>query len=304
MHPPLVPEGGNAFPPELPSAKPIQINKRVWLQPPLSRRGHGPGLVVIQLRLVHYPLLPSGRHILGTTQNKNLDPLPRQKWAEEGFAVADVEVGIQELLELTGDIRMAISALEHHPQCEYDGKSKVGFVIYHLGSTDPLSGRKAQSLIEQVLVSLGKHRAAVVLYDTHSGSPLIEAPQCVHVTPKPRSTEDLEKLEEDSKAEAIKVLERRSEEDNDYHVYIYDGKSPFFVLPWHLDYSPSAATVAHTRSLGFLKKHLGGPNFDLETIWDEHTLFEFGERDVEKTMGTMVQEPYVNHIPTVCIRSN
>lgn len=44
---------------------------------------------------------------------------------------------------------------------------------------------------------------------------------------------------------------------------------------------------------------MGGPYFDLEAIWEEHTLFEFGERAVEKTMSTMVQEPYVNHIPTM-----
>lgn len=42
-----------------------------------------------------------------------------------------------------------------------------------------------------------------------------------------------------------------------------------------------------------------GPYFDLEAIWDEHTYYEFDNRSVECTMGTMVQEPYVNHIPTV-----
>jgi carboxymethylenebutenolidase len=83
-------------------------------------------------------------------------------------------------------------------------------------------------------------------------------------------------------------------------VHVYDtAKSTNFVLPGHKDYEVAAAGVAHTRSLGFLRKHLGGPIFDLEAIWDEHTLFEFGERDVEKTMGTMVEEPYVNHVPTV-----
>ena len=79
----------------------------------------------------------------------------------------------------------------------------------------------------------------------------------------------------------------------------YAVSSPNFVLPGHNQYDASAAGLAHTRSLAFLKKHLGGPNFDLEAIWDEHTLLEFGERSVEKTMGTMVEEPYVNHIPTV-----
>jgi carboxymethylenebutenolidase len=56
-----------------------------------------------------------------------------------------------------------------------------------------------------------------------------------------------------------------------------------------------------TRNLTFLKKHMGGPYFDLEAIWEEHTYFEFAEREVEKTMGTMVEEPYVNHIPTAGI---
>jgi hypothetical protein len=84
-------------------------------------------------------------------------------------------------------------------------------------------------------------------------------------------------------------------------VHIYeDTKSAGFTLPGHDDYEPGAANVAHTRSLGFLKEFLNGPYFDLEAIWNEHTLYEFGERDVAKTMNTMVEEPYVNHVPTVC----
>ena len=56
---------------------------------------------------------------------------------------------------------------------------------------------------------------------------------------------------------------------------------------------------AHTRSLVFLKPLLGGPFFDLEAIWDEHTRFEFENRSVEHTMSTMVQQPYVNNVPTL-----
>jgi carboxymethylenebutenolidase len=84
-------------------------------------------------------------------------------------------------------------------------------------------------------------------------------------------------------------------------VHNYDVASPNFVLPGHEQYQAGAAGLAHTRSLEFLKKHLGGPQFNLEDIWDEHTLFEFRERDVAKTMSTMVEEPYVNHVPTVCL---
>jgi carboxymethylenebutenolidase len=39
--------------------------------------------------------------------------------------------------------------------------------------------------------------------------------------------------------------------------------------------------------------------FDLSALWDEHCRHEFGERDVNATMKTMVDEPYVNHIPTM-----
>ena len=65
----------------------------------------------------------------------------------------------------------------------------------------------------------------------------------------------------------------------------------------NFDYA--ADSVAHTRNLQFLKTKMGGPYFDLEAIWEEHTYYEFADRSVEHTMSTMVQEPYVNHIPTV-----
>lgn len=75
-------------------------------------------------------------------------------------------------------------------------------------------------------------------------------------------------------------------------VYFYEtASSPNFVLPGHEGYMSSHAGVAHTRSLNFLKKNLGGPYFDLDAIWEEHTMFEFGKRDVAKTMDTMVTEP-------------
>ena len=38
---------------------------------------------------------------------------------------------------------------------------------------------------------------------------------------------------------------------------------------------------------------------DLVALWEDHTRFEFGERDVDATMATMVAEPYVNHVPTM-----
>lgn len=76
-------------------------------------------------------------------------------------------------------------------------------------------------------------------------------------------------------------------------------RSEEFIVPGADGFHYSSASVAHTRGLTFVKKHLEGPIFDLEKIWDEHTYYEFGDRSVEKTMATMVDEPYVNHIPTM-----
>lgn len=69
------------------------------------------------------------------------------------------------------------------------------------------------------------------------------------------------------------------------------SRSPYFLLPHAADYDSGEATLAHSRVLVFLRKHIGGPVFDIEAIWEEHTYFEFQMRSVAKTMGTMVVSP-------------
>jgi carboxymethylenebutenolidase len=56
--------------------------------------------------------------------------------------------------------------------------------------------------------------------------------------------------------------------------------------------------MAHQRSVAALREEIG-PHFDLSALWDKHCEYEFGTRDVDATMSTMVAEPYVNHIPTM-----
>lgn len=38
---------------------------------------------------------------------------------------------------------------------------------------------------------------------------------------------------------------------------------------------------------------------DLVALWEAHCRYEFETRDVDATMATMVDTPYVNHIPTM-----
>jgi carboxymethylenebutenolidase len=81
--------------------------------------------------------------------------------------------------------------------------------------------------------------------------------------------------------------------------YYPNVKSHLFASPFQDQFNYWAESVSHTRNLSFLKPLMNGPYFDLETIWDEHTYYEFTDRSVEHTMSTMVDQPYVNHVPTV-----
>src|SRR3984957_5845230 len=41
------------------------------------------------------------------------------------------------------------------------------------------------------------------------------------------------------------------------------------------------------------------PIHDLVQLWEEHTKHEFATRDTEATLETMVDDAYVNHVPTM-----
>lgn len=40
-------------------------------------------------------------------------------------------------------------------------------------------------------------------------------------------------------------------------------------------------------------------DYDLAALWEAHCRHEFETRDLDATMATMVDDPYVNHIPTM-----
>src|SRR6516164_3444537 len=84
----------------------------------------------------------------------------------------------------------------------------------------------------------------------------------------------------------------------DVAVYVYPGVAPGFDRRRRASYDRAAAGLAHSRSIALLRRAMG-PHYDLEALWERHTTYEFGIRDVAATMRTMVAEPYVNHIPVM-----
>ncbi|KZT30626.1 NTF2-like protein [Neolentinus lepideus HHB14362 ss-1] len=68
-------------------------------------------------------------------------------------------------------------------------------------------------------------------------------------------------------------------------------------LSWD-PYVQSATGLSYTRTLQLLRRELG-PHFDLERLWEQHTYYEFVERDAPSKFLLHVTSPYVNHIPTM-----
>ncbi|WP_198084836.1 dienelactone hydrolase family protein [Variovorax sp. E3] len=81
-------------------------------------------------------------------------------------------------------------------------------------------------------------------------------------------------------------------------IHVYPGMDHAFARAGGEHFHKPSALMAHERSIATLKDAIG-PNYDLSALWDKHCEYEFGTRDVNDTMGTMVAEPYVNHIPTM-----
>jgi len=99
-------------------------------------------------------------------------------------------------------------------------------------------------------------------------------------------------------AEAVGRIKAAFADAPNVAVYTYPGVVPGFARSASANYDKSAARLAHSRSIALLRNAMG-PHYDLEALWEQHTLYEFGTRDVAATMQTMVAEPYVNHIPVM-----
>jgi len=80
--------------------------------------------------------------------------------------------------------------------------------------------------------------------------------------------------------------------------YVYAEAGHGFNCDMRPSYNRFASRLAHSRTLGMLRWSIG-PRYDLSELWEQHTAYEFATHEVDATMGTMVSQPYVNHIPTL-----
>ncbi|KAG6833617.1 hypothetical protein H0H87_004244 [Tephrocybe sp. NHM501043] len=240
------PNASSEQPVPLPSAPLVVIGEAELLQPPLTRRGTGPGIVLV---LPHFDDLDICNGVV-----KPLDPEPIQKWAEEGFAVAAISSNALDLnWSFEQSFKKCVEALLGLK--ELDTRDKFAVVVYE------------PKLVESVapVVAVDDRIVALAIYGIIQHVDL-SLPSLIH----------------------LHASKKPDAPSSNVAWHSYTSPSPYFVLPQVAGYDPGSAALAHSRTLVFLRKWLGGPAFDLEAIWEEHTYFEFENRSVAKTMGTMV----------------
>lgn len=255
-----------------------------WLV--LPDAGSGPGLIL-------------GQEIFGI--NATMRRMA-QRYAEEGYVVLvpdlfwrlepGVELGytdaerarafaLYERFDVdraVADIGLAIDALRARPECT----GKVGFVGYCLGGT--LAYLAAARLALDVAV--GYYGVGI---EKHLGeAAAMRCPLLLHIAGRDQYTPP-------------PVVERIAQAfvgQPGLRLHLYPKADHGFAAEDRASHDPSATALAYSRTLAALRAALG-PDYDLEAIWDAHLACEFATKDAAAALETMVECPYVNHIPTL-----
>jgi carboxymethylenebutenolidase len=255
---------------------------KAYLATPES--GSGPGVVLLQ-------------EIFGISQYMRD---VADSYAEEGYVVLapdlfwrqepDVELNetqVEKAFALYGkfdipkaveDIAATVAALRALPACQ----GKIGALGFCLG------GKLAYLAAAHAGIDCAVSYYGVALDDQLALAPAIACPMVLHFAENDKFVP----------AAAVAKVRAAFAGRDDVEIYLYPGVDHGFSRHGGHAFDKPASLMAHSRSIALFRRVMG-PTFDLGALWDEHTLYEFGERDVDKTMATMVAEPYVNHVPTM-----
>ncbi|KAK6348613.1 hypothetical protein TWF718_006402 [Orbilia javanica] len=199
-----------------------------------------------------------------TADTNEFDPSELAQWQAEGYEVEYIPRADTHAFELLGD--------------SLESNEKYCIIAY---------GTAATIALEYALYPVGNLAALIVYYPTGLPStfPSEEYPKrirqiFIHVPDAQPFNFDITK-----KIPSLKFQ-------------LYQNAKPGFAEKLTINYNPIAQGLAHSRSLAIVREVLG-PKVDLEEIWGEHLLASFVARNANRTLDSMVKEPYVNHVPTL-----
>jgi carboxymethylenebutenolidase len=176
------------------------------------------------------------------------------------------------------DIAASVTALRARPECV----GKIGALGFCLG------GALAYLAAADVGVDCAVGYYGVGIEKSLDLVPKIKCPLVLHFAAD-------DKFVPEAAREQVRAAFAGNQ---DVEIHVYPGVDHAFARPGGHAYNKPAALMAHSRSIALFRRVMG-PHLDLSALWDAHTYHEFATRDVDATMATMVQEPYVNHVPTM-----
>ena len=180
------------------------------------------------------------------------------------------------------DIVTSVSVLRARPECNGPGSTgKVGAIGFCLG------GKLAWLAAARAGVDAAVSYYGVGIEASLADLATIKCPVTLHFG-------ETDKFVPEAARTAIADATR----GKNVEIFVYPGADHGFNCPERPAFDKAASLMAHSRSLTTFRDAMG-PHYDLSTLWEQHTYLEFGARDAEATMLTMVAEPYVNHIPTM-----
>jgi carboxymethylenebutenolidase len=201
---------------------------------------------------------------------------------ELGYDGADMEkaFGFYQRFDLdqaVRDITASVSALRARPECT----GKVGAIGFCLG------GKLAWLAAAHAGVDAAVSYYGVGIEASLDDLATIKCPVTLHFGETDKF------VPEEARAAIAAAVKGKNIE-----VFVYPGADHGFNCSERPAFDKAASLMAHSRSLTTFRGAMG-PHYDLSALWEQHTYLEFGARDADATMRTMVAEPYVNHVPTM-----
>lgn len=248
--------------------------------------GSGPGIVLLQ------EIFGVNECMRGVAQNYAEEGyvvlVPDLYWRirpgiDLGYSKPEFDEGLAHSLAIdtdttVDDIAQAVLVLRARPECD----GQVGVLGFCLG------GKLAFLTAARVDIDCAVSYYGVYIDDFLHEAPNVKCPMVFHFAGQDAYVP----------AEVRDKIAQAFADRPDVSVYTYADCDHAFASPKREPYDRPAAMMAYSRTIALFRKVLG-PNFDLDTLWQAHSDLEFVARSTELTMATMVDEPYVNHIPTM-----
>ncbi len=248
--------------------------------------GSGPAIVLLQeifgvnqhMRDVADYYAEEGYVVIAPDLFWRLEPGIELGYSDPEFAKALSHMQAFDLAKATEDIAQTVAAARARPEV----KGMVGALGFCLG------GKLAYIAAAHAGVDCAVSYYGVGIEGMLDDAAKITCPMVLHFAA----------LDKFVPMEAVEKIQAAFAGRTDVEFYVYPGVDHAFNTPERESYDKPSSIMAHTRSIALFRRVMG-PYYNLVELWDKHCEYEFATRDVDATMQTMVDEPYVNHIPTM-----